>query len=161
MKPLRYRIVVEWSDEDQVYVSRIPAFPGLLAFGSTAEDATREAITAAEAMLEVLAEDKEAPPPEDICAEYSGKVALRLPKLLHRQLSLLATAEGVSVNQELVNLLARGAGLSTLPAPHSEQPQEAPAAKESRKRGRPRASVKGQTTAFQSSALTPKKRAKS
>lgn len=83
MKPFRYRIVVEWNDEDGVFVARVPALPGCAAHGKTAEQAAREARRAAEAMLAVL----------------------------HDRLARLATAEGVSLNQLMVTLLAEGAGL--------------------------------------------------
>jgi predicted HicB family RNase H-like nuclease len=40
---------------------------------------------------------------------YSGKVSLRMPKSLHRDLALLAAAEGVSLNQLMVVTLAQRA----------------------------------------------------
>lgn len=111
MKPLRYRIVVEWSDEDRVFVARVPALPGCAAHGKTAEQAAREARRAAEAMLAVLRDDGDPPPPEDIAADYSGQIRLRLARSLHERLARLATVEGVSLNQLMVTLLAEGAGL--------------------------------------------------
>jgi predicted RNase H-like HicB family nuclease len=38
----KYRIVVEWSDEDQAFVARVPVLPGCAAHGATAEKATHE-----------------------------------------------------------------------------------------------------------------------
>ena len=61
----RFRILVEWSDEDQVYVARVPALPGCMAHGPTAEKATHEAERAAAIMLDVLSEDGKASPAED------------------------------------------------------------------------------------------------
>lgn len=40
-------------------------------------------------------------------AEYSGKLNIRIPKSLHRQLSLDAQRDGVSLNQYIVYKLAR------------------------------------------------------
>lgn len=40
--------------------------------------------------------------------EYSGKFNLRLPRSLHRSLAEAAEGEGVSLNQYVVQLLARG-----------------------------------------------------
>ena len=57
MKPFRYRIVLEWSDEDAAFLARVPALPGCAAHGKTAEEAAREARRAAGAMLAVLRED--------------------------------------------------------------------------------------------------------
>jgi predicted RNase H-like HicB family nuclease len=49
--PFGYRVVVEWSDEDEAFVARIPALAGCAAHGSTAEKATREAMVAARGIL--------------------------------------------------------------------------------------------------------------
>ena len=111
MKPFRYRIVVEWSDEDDAFVARVPALPACAAHGKTADAAAREARRAAEAMLAVLLEDHSRAPPEDITADYSGQLRLRIPRSLHERLARLATAEGVSLNQEMAVLLAEGCGL--------------------------------------------------
>jgi hypothetical protein len=62
-------------------------------------------------MLAVLREDNDPPPPEDATADYSGQLRVRLPRSLHERLSRLATAEGVSLNQEMVMLLAEGCGV--------------------------------------------------
>jgi antitoxin HicB len=106
----KYRIVVEWSDEDQAFVARVPVLPGCVAHGSTAEKATHEAERAAALMLEVLREDGRRLPPEDSSADYSGQLRLRLPKSLHERVSQLATAEGVSLNTLLLSLIAEGCG---------------------------------------------------
>jgi antitoxin HicB len=106
----KYRIVVEWSDEDQAFVARVPVLPGCAAHGATAEKATHEAERAAALMLEVLREDGRALPPEDASADYSGQLRLRLPKSLHERVSQLATAEGVSLNTLLLSLIAEGCG---------------------------------------------------
>jgi antitoxin HicB len=113
-----YRIFVEWSDDDQLYIARVPAFPGLAAHGDTAQDAAHEAQVAAEGMLEVLAEDGEAPPPSDT-SELSGRFHLRLPKSLHQRLETEAQAEGVSLNQWMVTKLA--APFATQPARRSRK----------------------------------------
>lgn len=51
-----YRIVVELSPDDGVYVARVPAFPGLAAHGDTPEAAAHEARLAAEGMLAIMAD---------------------------------------------------------------------------------------------------------
>lgn len=52
----RYRILVEWSDEDQAFIARVPALPGCLAHGATAEKAAHEAEVAAGLILDVMKE---------------------------------------------------------------------------------------------------------
>jgi predicted RNase H-like HicB family nuclease len=106
VKPFRYRIVVEWSDEDSCFVARVPALPGCAAHGKTIEAAAREARRAATGMLAILRKDGDPLPPEDVVADYSGQIRLRLPRSLHHQLARLAQAEGVSLNQMMVTILA-------------------------------------------------------
>jgi predicted RNase H-like HicB family nuclease len=61
----RYRILVEWSAEDRAIIARVPALPGCIAHGPTAEKAAHEAEVAAGLMLDVMKEDGKAPPPVD------------------------------------------------------------------------------------------------
>ncbi|MCL2779727.1 MAG: type II toxin-antitoxin system HicB family antitoxin [Polyangiaceae bacterium] len=98
-----YRIVTEWSDEDACYIARVPALQNCAAHGDTPEQAAHEAQVAARLMLDVLGE--KAPPP-DVNAEYSGNIRLRLPRYLHADLARRADAEGVSLNQLMVSILA-------------------------------------------------------
>jgi antitoxin HicB len=109
-EPFGYRVVVEWSDEDNAFVSRVLALPGCAAHGPTPEQATREAVVAARGIIESMNAHGEALPPEDATAGRSGQLRLRLPRSLHERLARLAALDGVSLNQELVTLLAAGAG---------------------------------------------------
>jgi len=111
MAPFRYRIVVGWSEEDDSFVARVPALEGCVAHGATEAKAAVEAKAAAELMLSVMREDGDRIPPADADAStYSGNIRLRIPRSLHARLDALAAAEGVSLNQLMVSLLARGAG---------------------------------------------------
>ncbi len=49
------------------------------------------------------------PEPRDT-EDFSGKVVLRMPKSLHRDLARRAKVEGVSLNQIMVTNLARSIG---------------------------------------------------
>jgi antitoxin HicB len=104
--PFRYRIVVEWSDEDERFLARVPALPGIVAHGKTPGRAAQEARQAAEGILAVLKEDGDEPPPIDTAADYSGQTRLRLPRSLHAQLARDASAEGVSLNSLLLTRLS-------------------------------------------------------
>ena len=42
MKPFPYRVLVEWSDEDRAYLASVPALPGCLAHGASADQALQE-----------------------------------------------------------------------------------------------------------------------
>lgn len=114
-KPFAYRIVTEWSDEDQVFVAHVPALDAH-AHGKTPEAAAREVRAAAEAMLDVLREDGEPIPTADADADYSGRVLLRMPPWLHGALARKALEDGISLNQELVALLASVLGREAVPS---------------------------------------------
>lgn len=103
-----YRIVAEWSDEDEAFVARVPALPNCAAHGDTAETAAREAQVSATLMLDVLRAQGRPAPPSDVSADYSGNIRLRLPRYLHAELARRADSEGVSLNQLMVAMLARG-----------------------------------------------------
>jgi len=49
-----YRVVVQWSDEDDAFIARVPALPGCAAHGRTLEQATREAVIAARGILDSM-----------------------------------------------------------------------------------------------------------
>ncbi len=109
-KPFGYRVVVEWSDEDDAFVARVPALPGCAAHGRTPDRAAREAVIAARGIIDSMRTHGDQIPPEDLTGGHSGQLRLRLPRSLHQRLASLAAIDGVSLNQELVALLAAGAG---------------------------------------------------
>jgi antitoxin HicB len=110
--PFEYRVVVEWSPEDEAFVARVPALPGCAAHGRTPERATREAVIAARAMLDSMRAHGLSLPAKDLTPRHSGQLRLRLPRSLHERLSRLAALDGVSLNQELVSLPSAGANVS-------------------------------------------------
>lgn len=125
----RYRIVTEWSDDDRVYVARVPALgPGCMAHGKSEGEAAKEAKAAAALMLEVLREDRKPAPPEDASPDYSGQLRLRLPKTLHERLSHMATAEGVSLNTMLLTLISDGYGWRSAQPENKSRPKKKAAA---------------------------------
>jgi predicted RNase H-like HicB family nuclease len=101
-----YRINVGWSAEDGAYVADVPALRSCSAHGDSVDEAVREVVAAAGSILEVLAEDGREPPPPDVRRLPSGRLLLRLPRSLHQGLIEIADADGVSLNQEIVALLA-------------------------------------------------------
>jgi antitoxin HicB len=122
MKPtFCYRILVEWSSEDESFVARVPALPGCAAHGQNPAAAAREAEKAAGALLGVMRDEGRPIPPQDTVADYSGQLRLRLPRSLHERVSHLATAEGVSINTLLLTLIAEGCE-RTLAVPEHDEP---------------------------------------
>lgn len=94
---------IEWAAE-------FPDLPGCVGAGDTAEEAVTMAMDAKKAWIEAaLEEGKNVPEPKDLYEiDYSGKFTLRLPKTLHRELALQAEDEGVSLNQYILYLMAKG-----------------------------------------------------
>jgi predicted RNase H-like HicB family nuclease len=106
----QYSFDVLWSDEDGGYIARVPELPEISGFGQTPEKAVKEARTAAKLALQVIEEDGETYPVPKKVVEYSGQTRLRLPKSLHRNLTLEAAREGVSLNSFIVARLSEQYG---------------------------------------------------
>lgn len=104
---LPYRMELIPDTAEGGYVIRFPELPGCVTCGDTmesaiknAEDCKREWILTA--MEEGIAIPE--PMPED---DYSGQFKLRIPKSLHRSLAEHSKAEGISMNQYCLYLLAK------------------------------------------------------
>jgi antitoxin HicB len=97
-------------DEMGGYAAEILEFPGCFAEGETANEAMKALDRAAAAWIRAaLAQGQEIPPPFRNQG-YGGKIALRLPKSLHRQATQFAERDGVSLNQFLVSAIAARIG---------------------------------------------------
>lgn len=107
---MNYSMHLLWSEEDGGYVATVPELFDVRAFGETAEEAAKAASEASEAVLSILAEDGDSIPNPVFHTNFSGQLRLRLPKSMHRALSLRAQTEGVSLNTLLNSYLARGLG---------------------------------------------------
>jgi predicted RNase H-like HicB family nuclease len=93
-------------DPEQGYTATIQEFQGCVAEGDTADEALANLEAAAEAWLQVsLSNGREIPEPVDFDG-YSGKIALRIPRSLHRQVAELSAMEGCSINQVLNTAIA-------------------------------------------------------
>lgn len=106
---MHYPIKVFYSEEDKGFIAVIPDLAGCSAFGETEEEAIREVKIAQGLWLKTAKkEGRKIPKPssEDV---YSGKILARTPKSLHKALVEKAKEEGVSLNQLVVYLLAKGA----------------------------------------------------
>lgn len=102
-----YLFSIVWSDEDKAFVARVLEFPSLAAHGPTSEEALLEIRSTVDAVLDELIEAGE-PVPEPLSRKhFSGKLNLRMPPKLHRDLSIEAAREGVSLNQWITIKLAR------------------------------------------------------
>jgi predicted HicB family RNase H-like nuclease len=108
-----YTISVQRGDFDGevCFEARVRELPHLAEYGDSSEEAYALAIDSIETTFAVLAEKgKQMPPPQVSASGYSGRVTLRLPRTLHRELSHNAVEEGVSLNQHIVSSLSFNAG---------------------------------------------------
>lgn len=95
---------------EQGYFARVPDLPGCMTWADTFEELGPMIEDAKLAWIEDAIEDGDPiPVPRDV-GEFSGKVNLRMPKSLHRDLVYRAEAEGVSLNQYMTTALARSVG---------------------------------------------------
>lgn len=101
-------------DETDTYTAKIAEFPGCVAQGDSPEEAYRNLEAAAESWIEELLGMGQQVPEPAASSQYSGRVALRLPKSLHRNAAQLAEHEGTSLNQFLVAAIAERVGTSSL-----------------------------------------------
>lgn len=106
-KPEDYAYSVMWSEADQAYIGRVAEFPSLAAHGASPLAALQEMTAVVEYVLEDLAESGEAIPPPLSKRPFSGKLHVRMPEHLHRQLALEAAQQHVSLNQWINLKLSR------------------------------------------------------
>ena len=104
---MSYRMeIVEDKDEGGFVVS-YPDLPGCITCGETVECAVKNALDAKKAWLEAALEEGVEIYEPDSLEDYSGQFKLRIPKSLHRSLSIHAKEEGISMNQYCLYLLAK------------------------------------------------------
>jgi len=107
----RIRVYPIKTDTDRTeWAAEFPDLPGCVGAGDTAEEAVAMAMDAKKAWIETAKEEgREIPKPKNIDEDdFSGKFTLRLPKTLHKELTLQAEEEGVSLNQYLLYLITKG-----------------------------------------------------
>jgi len=92
------------------YSASIHELPGCFAEGDSADDALTALEAAAKAWIAAAIETgRPVPRPVDV-SEYSGKIALRMPRSLHRIAAERASMEGCSLNQLLVTAISHYLG---------------------------------------------------
>lgn len=105
-KAEEYSFSVVWSEDDKAFIGRVIEFPSLAAHGDTQEKALREIRNVVEFVLEDLATEGEEIPVPLSKRNFSGKLNVRMPKGLHRQLTAESDREGVSLNHWINTKLA-------------------------------------------------------
>ena len=106
---LPYTYVVQpYSDESGFYyVGKIMELDGCMSDGETREEVLANLQEAMEGWIETSLDNGLDVPEPAFADNFSGKFTLRLPKTLHRRLTVEAEKEGVSLNQYALYKLAR------------------------------------------------------
>jgi predicted RNase H-like HicB family nuclease len=126
-KPLAAHLAVDYpfravADPDGGYVILFPDLPGCMTQVDTIEEIGPAAREIKELWIETEYESGHDIPDPSFPPEYSGKFNVRLPKPLHRALAESAEAEGVSLNQYVLTLLADGDRRTRTQAPQEAAP---------------------------------------
>ncbi len=102
-KAKQYLYSIGWSEKDEAFVARVAEFPSLAAHGETQEEAMKEIEEVVGFVILDLKDNNEPIPEPFGKRSFSGRLVLRMPEYMHRQLALEALEQGVSLNQ-LLNL---------------------------------------------------------
>lgn len=101
----KYTYRVTWSEPDQEFVATVAELPSLSWLESDPEKALKGLMSL---MNEVLADmDPEEIPQPIATRHFSGRFNVRVPESLHRELSITAAEQGVSLNRLVSDRLAR------------------------------------------------------
>ncbi|WP_047153218.1 type II toxin-antitoxin system HicB family antitoxin [Aneurinibacillus tyrosinisolvens] len=92
--------------EDNYFYVRVKELEGCASYGDTLREAYESIREAMEGWIEVKLEYGD-PVPEPVDDDYSGKFNVRIPKSLHKHLTVMAEKEGVSLNQYVLYKLSR------------------------------------------------------
>lgn len=115
MESKNYRIeILKLSDEDGGgFLATVPSLPGCMSDGETQEEALINVRDAIKCWIETAEElGREIPLEDGYKSEddYSGKLSLRIPKSLHKQVTDIASKEGCSINQLIMMYISMGVG---------------------------------------------------
>ena len=104
-KRKRYLKVVEWSEEDQCFVGRVPGLALGGVHGNDEQAVYRELCNVVDEWIEIYGQDGAPLPTATAGKQYSGKFNLRVGEQLHEQLAIESMKVGESLNSYCVRVL--------------------------------------------------------
>ena len=104
---LPYRLEIVPDPDEGGYVASYPELRGCVTCGDTVEAVVRNAADSKREWLMAAIEDGLVIPEPSDAENYSGQFKLRIPKSLHKSLAEHSKAEGISLNQYCLYLLAK------------------------------------------------------
>ena len=102
----RYLKVVEWSDEDGVYLGSAPPIIGQCCHGDTEAEVLARLTVIVEEWVEIFLRDGKPLPAPSAGRKYSGKFLVRVSPEIHQKAALKAQARGESLNQFVADAIA-------------------------------------------------------
>ncbi len=106
----QYLKIVEWSEEDQCYVGRIPSLTLGGIHGTNEKKVYAELCDLADEWIKVYEEEGDPLPPPTAGKHYSGKFNLRVGEELHEQLAIESLKVSESLNTYCVKALKDSVG---------------------------------------------------
>ena len=107
LKNDRYSYRVIWSDKDDEYLGLCAEFPSLSWLSGTPEAALKGIRRVVAEGIKIMQADGDSIPEPLSNKNYSGKFSVRIPPEVHRNLSIQAAEEGVSLNRLISARLTR------------------------------------------------------
>lgn len=107
---LNYPFNVKPDLDDGGYIAEFPDLRYCVGTGDTVDEAIKDAMIAKEEWIKAAYEHNVVIPEPVSNDDFNGRVTLRLPKSLHRNIIETAKNEGVSANQFLLHLISLGMG---------------------------------------------------
>ena len=107
LKNDRYAYRVIWSANDDEYLGLCAEFPSLSWLAGTPEAALKGIRRVVAEGIEIMEADGDSIPEPLSNKKYSGKFSVRIPPEVHRNLSIQAAEEGVSLNRLISAKLTR------------------------------------------------------
>ncbi len=100
-----YRVV--WSEEDKEYVGLCAEFPSLSHLDTSHLDAMQGILDLVQGVVEDMDSNGEMIPAPFSEKHYSGKFQVRIPPEQHRNLAMIASEQGISLNRYISSKLLR------------------------------------------------------
>lgn len=110
-KSSQYLKIVEWSEEDQCFIGRVPGLALGGVHGKNEKKVYEKLCELVDEWVEIYGECDVPLPPATAGKSYSGKFNLRVGEELHERLAIESTKVGESLNSYCVKVLKDEVGL--------------------------------------------------
>ncbi len=101
-----YTYRVTWSEDDQEYVGLCTEFPSLSFLDDSHASAMNGVINLVKDIVDDMHQNDESIPTPLSEKQYSGKFQVRIPPEQHRNLAIIASEQGISLNRYISSKLS-------------------------------------------------------